>query len=169
MPKYVYFKGKGSWFRHIFQLDTAYAGPGEAGKWHIKLHPDKESLDLFKSLQTRNRLSRDDDGDYFNISRPREKEITLKDGSHKKIVWDAPKVFDKDGHPLSDSARIGNGSDITVKAELYTYNYQGKRNNAIRLDSVRIDNFIPYEAKENYLPDEAKSAEGLMDQPEPLF
>lgn len=166
---YVYFKGKGSWFKHLFQLDTMYAGPDDPGKWHIKLHPTPESLEEMKALNTRNRIMMDDDGKYFNLSRPRKKVINLKSGGKKEIIFDAPIVFDKDGHSLSESARIGNGSDITVKCELYSFNHQGKKQNAVRLESVRIDNLVPYEAKENYQPSEAKAAEGLMEQPEPLF
>lgn len=169
MANHVYFKGKGSWFRHLFQLDTMYAAPDDPGKWHLKLHPTQESLEEFKALKTKNRLMQDDDGYYINLNRPRKKTITLRTGGKKEIIFDPPKVFDKDGHPLSEDARIGNGSDVTAKCELYSYSYMGNRANAIRLESVRIDNLVPYEAKENYLPEEAKAAEGLMDQPEPLF
>lgn len=167
--EYVVFKGKGSWFRHLFQLDTLYAGPDDPGKWHIKLHPTAESLDLFKSLKLKNRLMRDDDGDYFNVNRPRKKVINLPNGGKKEIIFEAPKVFDVDGHPLTESARIGNGSDITVKCEKYSYTHNGKKSNAIRLDSVRIDNLIEYKAQDTYTAAESKAADGLMDQPKPIF
>ena len=157
--EYVYFKGKGSWFKHLFQLDE------EFGKWHVTLHFDGPSLDEFRALQLKTHLKKDDNGYFSKLSRPRKKIMR-----GKEVIFDSPKIFDKDGNPVSDSTRIGNGSDITVKCEVYAYTPPGSkvRANAIRLESVRIDNLIPF-TPSDYEPDEAKAAEGLMDQPEPLF
>lgn len=158
---YVYFKGKGSWFRHLFQLDEEYQ------RWHITIHFVPQSLDEFKALKLKTHLKKDDDGYYAKLSRPRKK--VTKAG--KEIIFDAPQVFDKDGQPWPKDKHIGNGSDITVKCELYQYQPPGgaPKANAIRLASVRIDNHVPYEPDRDYTKDEAKGAEGLTDQPAPLF
>lgn len=158
--EHVYFKGKGSWFRHLFQLDE------EFGKWHVTLHFDPESLDAFRALQLKTHLKKDDEGYFAKLSRPRKKIMR-----GKEVIFDAPKIFDKDGNPMTDSSRIGNGSDITVKCELYHYSPPGSkvRANAIRLESVRIDNLVPYTPQRDYEPDQAQAAAGLMEQPEPLF
>ena len=156
----VYFKGKGSWFRHLFDLDQEFQ------KWHVTLHFTAESLDEFRALQLRTHLKKDEDGYYAKLSRPRRKIMR-----GKEIIFDAPLVFDKDGNPITDSKNVGNGSDITVKCEVYQYTAPGSkvRANAIRLESVRIDNLVPYSPQRDYEPDQAKAAAGLMDQPEPLF
>lgn len=159
--EHVYFKGKGSWFQHLFQLDS------EFGKWHVTLHMVPESVDLFRSLKLKTHLRKDDDGYFAKLSRQQRK--VTKAG--KEIIWEAPKVFDKDGLPVAQSTHIGNGSDITVKCEVYSYTPPGgkSKENAIRLESVRIDNLIPYEPKKDYTKEEAKAAEGLTSQPAPLF
>jgi hypothetical protein len=165
MPDYVYFSGKGSWFHHLYHLDTMYAGPDDPGKWHITLHPDRQSLDLFQSLNLRNQVKSDIDGPSVKLSRPRKKVIRLKTGALKEIIFDPPKVFDNAGVPISEETKIGNGSDVTCKCELYGFNHQGRKGQAIRLESVRVDNLIPYNPPSDYLPDEAKAASGLMDHP----
>jgi hypothetical protein len=158
--QYVYFKGKGSWFRHLFQLDDEFQ------KWHITLHFDGSSLEEFRNLHLKTHLKKDDDGYYAKLSRPRKKIMR-----GKEQIFDPPQVFDVEGRPMFDSNHIGNGSDITVKCELYQYSPPGSkvRANAIRLESVRIDNLVPYTPEKDYMPDQAKAAEGLMDQPAPNF
>lgn len=159
--EYVYFKGKGSWFQHLFQLDDEFQ------KWHVTLHFIPESLDTFRGLKLKTHLKKDDDGYYAKLSRPSRK--VTKGG--KEIVFSPPKIFDKDGLPMDNGTRIGNGSDITVKCELYQYSPPGGKNkeNAIRLESVRVDNLIPYNPDKDYTKEEAKAAEGLTSQPAPLF
>lgn len=158
---HVYFKGKGSWFQHLFRLDDEFQ------KWHVTLHFTAESVDEFRALKLKTHLKKDDDGYFAKLSRPSRK-IT-KGG--KELVFSPPKVFDKDGLPMPDAARIGNGSDITVKCELYQYTPPGGKDklNAIRLESVRVDSLVPYEPKKDYTKEEAKAAEGLTSQPAPLF
>ena len=158
---YVYFKGKGSWFQHLFQLDEEYS------KWHVTLHFTPESLEEFRALKLKTHLKKDDDGYFSKLSRPSRKVLR----SGKEIVFTPPKIFDKDGMPMINGSLIGNGSDITVKCELYQYTAPGgkEKANAIRLESVRIDNLIPYEPKKDYTKEEAKAADGLTSQPAPLF
>lgn len=158
--KYIYLKGKGSWFQHLFQLDAEY------NKWNITLHFTPESLDEFRALQLKTHLKKDDDGYYAKLSRPASRVY-----GGKLTPFAPPLVFDKDGLPMKDSSLIGNGSDITVKCEVYQYTPPGgkAKANAIRMESVRIDNLIPYEPKRDYTDAQATAAEGLTDQPAPLF
>lgn len=160
---YVYFKGKGSWFQHLFILDDKFGDP----KWSVKLHFTPESLEEFRGLKLKTHLKKDDDGYYATLSR-RQRKVTR---AGKEIIWEHPQVFDKDGIPMTSADRIGNGSDITVKCEVYQYRPQPSAplENAIRLESVRIDNQVPYEPTRDYTPEQEKAAEGLRDQPEPLF
>lgn len=161
--EYVYLKGKGSWFQHFFNADSKFGDP----KWHILLHPDEESLATFKSLNTMNHLKKDDDGYYFNVSRPCRK-VTAKG---IEMVWQAPIMFDKDGVPLDSSVRIGNGSDVTLKCEVYPFTLRGSSNtkNAIRLESARLDQLVPFEGARDFTKEESKQADGLLTQPKPIF
>lgn len=162
MVEYVYFKGKGSWFQHLFQIDSEYEP-----QWNVTLHFTPESLDAFRALKLKTHLKKNDDGYYAKLSR-KVRKVTR---AGKEIIWEAPKVFDKDGLPLTKETRIGNGSDITVKCEHYQYTPPGAKakENAIRLESVRVDNLIPYEPNKDYTKEESKAAEGLTSQPAPLF
>ncbi len=159
---YVYFKGKGSWFQNLFILDTKFEP-----QWRIKCHLTADSVEDFKALKTKTHLKKDDDGYFTNFTR-KARKITR---TGKELIFEAPGVFDKDGIPMGKESRIGNGSDITVKCELYQYTPPGEKEpkNAIRLASVRIDNLIPYEAGKDYTAEQAKQAEGLTSQPAPLF
>ena len=158
--EYVYFKGKGSWANHLVIADIEY------NKWHVTLHFDQESLDKFRSLKLKTHLKKDDDGYFAKLSRPTQK---LMRG--KMTTFSPPLIFDNEGKPL-EGKLIGNGSDMTVKCELYQYSppgSKGAKENAIRLVSVRVDNLIPYEPKRDHTEEQAKAAEGLLDQPDPMF
>ena len=158
MVDYVYFKGKCSWANHLVVADS------EFNKWHVTLHFTPESLEEFRALKLRTHLKKDDDGYFAKLSRPVNKMI-----KGKLIAFLPPKIFDKDGQPYTGT--IGNGSDVTVKCEVYKYTPPGgkERLNAIRMESMRIDNLVPYEPKRDYTPAEAKAADGLTDQPPPIF
>jgi hypothetical protein len=156
---YVYFSGKGSWFNHLINADL------EFNKWHVTLHFNPESLDKFRELKLKTHLKKDDDGYYAKLSRPVTKLIR-----GKMVSFAPPKFFDKDGMPI-DGKGIGNGSDITVKCEVYKYTAPSakEKQNAIRLESVRVDNLVPYVPNRDYTKEQAAGAEGLMEQPAPLF
>ena len=157
--QYIYVQGKGSWFGNLGFLDQKY------NKWNLLFYPNDESLNTLRELNLRNTISKDDEGWKIQLGRPGSKVF-------KGIVvaFEPPKVIDKEGKPL-DANRIGNGSDCTVKLEHYTYAAPGsqKRLNAIRLESVRIDNLIPYEPKTDMSEADKALVEGLDKQPEQLF
>ena len=159
MVDYVYFNGKCSWANHLVIADQ------EFNKWHVTLHFTPESLDKFRSLKLKTHLKKDDDGYFAKLSRPTQK---LMRG--KMVTFTPPKIFDKEGKPL-ENVSIGNGSDVTVKCELYQYTPPGskQKENAIRLESMRVDNLIPYEPNRDYTAEQSKAAAGLTDQPAPLF
>jgi hypothetical protein len=137
----------------------------EFNKWHVTLHFTPESLEKFRELKLKTHLKKDDDGYFAKLSRPVSK---LMRG--KIHAFTPPQIFDKAGAPMGKTP-IGNGSDVTVKCELYKYSPPGskERLNAIRLESMRVDNLVPYEPKRDYTDEQAKAASGLADQPEPIF
>lgn len=156
--KDVYFSGKCTYAK-LVHPDDMY------NKWQLNLYFNDKSLEDFRALKLKTHLKKDDDGYFAKISCPVQKLIK---GVMKP--FQAPKVFDKEGKPM-EGILIGNGSDVTVKCELYQYSPPGskERANAIRLTSVRVDSLVPYEPKRDFTPEQAKAAEGLTDQPEPVF
>ena len=158
--EYIYVSGKTSWTKLVIP-DQKY------DKWGLRLHPDADSLEKIRELQSRglkNTVRKDDDGWYTNFSRPTKKV-------YKGIVklFEPPLVINKDGEPIAD-ASIGNGSDVTIKLEVYEHSTPGGGTAvAARLDTVRIDNLIPYEPKRDLPEPQQEQYEGMADQPERLF
>lgn len=134
--------------------------------WSITLHPDAESLEVLRELQSKglkNMMKKDDDGYYMQFRRDPSK---LMRG--KVVSFKSPRVIDKDGAPM-DGGRIGNGTDATVRLEVYTFKPPaGGHAVAARWDSLRVLNLIPFEPGRDY-PDAISvvEAESLRDAPKP--
>lgn len=157
----VYLQGKVSWVKYITP-DPLY------NKWSVTLHPDTESLEKIRDLQSqgvKNLVKKDEDGYYVSFSRPTERKI-----KGKVIGMTAPVVLNAEGVPL-DGVAIGNGSDGTVKLEVYSHSTpSGGKAKAARWAGLKIDNLIPFNKDTDY-PDPAQRelAEGLEDQPKPIW
>lgn len=153
-----YVQGKLSWVR-VVKPDLTY------NCWTVNLHPTAESLEKIREWQSqglKNQIKKDDDGWYTkfrcNVSRER------KDGT----IWtfEPPKVVDKDGRPM-DGSIIGNGSDGTVKLEVYEHGTPGGgKAIAARLVGLRVDNLIPFNPDEDYTEKEAADVKELREQKE---
>ena len=156
----VYVKGKISWVRHIT--------PNKWDKWSVTLHPDAESLEKIRDLQSegiKNVIKKDDDGYYVAFSRPTT--IELRKGQVTGVT--PPVVTHVDGTPMEGVA-IGNGSDGIVKLEVYTHpTPNGGRAKAARWAALRIDNLIPFNTETQYTEGEKELVSGLKEQPEPMF
>lgn len=159
--EFIYLQGKGSWARLV--------KPNKWDKWAIQLHPNTESLEKIRELQAegiKHQLKKDEDGYFINIGRPTVKTY-VKTG--QTIAFTPPEVVDKDGVPM-DGQTIGNGSDVTLKVEVYSHNTPGggKAKN-IRLEAVKVDNLIPFNPDRDFNKFEKEAVEGLSDQKEQLF
>ena len=157
--EYIYVRGKGSWLR--------LSKPDQWDNWSVTLHPDTESLENIRDLQAegmKNTLKKDDDGYFTKFRRP----VTKKVGNFVK-TFTPPEVIDKNGQPL-DGLKVGNGSDLTLKLEVYQHPTPGGgRAKAARLESVRVDNLVEFNPNTDFTEDEAEAVSGLKDQPTPLF
>ena len=177
--EWVYFSGKGSWFNKLTTPDMEY------GNWQIKLNFNDESYQKFMKLKEPledgtegilNEIKQDEEGFFHVFKRPIKKEYKDRNNVTQTIFFEPPVVLDgtkgKDvePQPWDKKVGIGNGSDITVKAEVYKYNkpFRKGKGRAIRLFSVLIENLIPYEQKD-FNPEQKKAAEGLNEQPRQLF
>jgi hypothetical protein len=167
MPKFTkktrheYVSGKLSWVR-VVKPDLGYEPA-----WTATIYPNTESLEKIREWQTeglKNVLKKNDDGYYTRfkclVSRPR------KDGT----VWtfEPPTVIDKDGRPM-DGNIIGNGSDGTLKLEVYEHNTPGGgKAIAARLVGVRVDSLVEFNPDSDYAEGEDTTQE-LRAQKSALF
>lgn len=158
---FEYVQGKASWVR-IVKPDLTY------NCWSITIHPTPDSLDKIRDWQAeglKNMLKKDEDG--YNVKFRCDVSKRRKDGS----VWTflQPEAVDKDGKPM-DGSIIGNGSDVTLKLEVYEHGTPGGgKAKAARLVGVRVDNLVPFDPEKDFRPEEKARVEGLAEQPEQLF
>lgn len=154
-----YFSGKGKWVR--------VSSPDPWGNYKIDLYPNAASLEKIKKLKDeglKNQLRKDDDGYFITIRRPSSKLIR-----GKVIAFTPPQLLKPDGTPLTGIS-VGNGSDVTVKVDVYAFTSpQGAKGKAIRLDAVRVDNLVPFDAKADFAADQKEQIGELQSQPEPVF
>lgn len=164
--KSIYLSGKVKWAR-VHKPDTAFGNT----KWSILLYPDTASLDKIRELQAqglKNVLKKDEDGYNMTFSRPTEKTFRgVKTALTPPEILDASKPLPGGGYaPLKEE--VGNGSDVTVKLAYYDYPVPaspGKRGVAVRFESLRVDNLIPFQKTADFPEERRKLVEGLVDQP----
>lgn len=151
-----YLQGKVSWFRPKV--------PNKWNKWSAQLHPNAEALELIRDLQAqglKNQLKKDEDGYFLNVSRP----VTKETQTGKILSFEPVKVFDAAGAPFDGN--VGNGSDATLKVEVYEHGTPGGGTaKAMRWVSARIDNLIPFNPDKDLNEFEKTASDGLKDQPE---
>ena len=157
----VYVRGKGSYI-YAYVPDQQFEKPA----WKITLHPDDASLATIQQLKKegmKNWEKRDDDGTYFTFKRP---VTVLNKKSGKDISLSPPVVLDHEGQPFTGP--IGNGSDVTVKLEVYSHNTPGGgKAKAARFAALRIDSLVPFETKRDFTDTQKEVVGGLADQPKP--
>lgn len=138
-------KGKGKWTK-VFLPDSTFGDPA----WKTDLYMDAANVEAFKALKVKNKVYRDDDGDFVHLKRDVEK--TMKG---QKVTFSPPIVSNKDGTPFTGNS-IGNGSDLTVTLEYYSW--PGRPGvlpgYGIRLHSLQVDNLVPYQ------PNKVKEVDG---------
>jgi hypothetical protein len=152
--RYINFSGKAKWIRVV--------QPNKFDKWSLDLYLKREDIDRYRELKTKNRIKKDEEGEYITMSRP----VKMK-RLGKEVALLPPTVTDKDGTPMPN-ANIGNGSEITVTLEYYPYSPPGKteKEYACRLLAVRVDNLIPY-ATDSYTETELRATAELKKTPPP--
>jgi len=157
----IFIQGKLSWVK--VQV------PDEWGKWKVTVHPNAASLDKIRDLQAeglKNVLKKDEDGYFVSFSRPTQKMM-----KGKVIGLTPPELLMADGKTPLQGVLVGNGSDGTVKLEVYQHGTPGGgKAKAARLVSIRVDNLIPFEINRDFDRDQKEKVAGLEEvPPEPLF
>lgn len=157
--EYIYIQGKVSWFRPKV--------PNKWNKWSVQIHPNQKGLEVIRDLQAqgiKNQLKKDDDGYFTTFSRP----VTKETAAGRILSFTPVEVFDRDGNPFDGN--VGNGSDATLKLEVYSHNTPGGgKAKAVRWQSARIDNLVPFNPEKDLNDFEKEASEGLKEQPEQLF
>lgn len=158
-------RGKCKW-AHVTRLNRYDA-------WSIELWPIQEDLERLRELQAKgmkNTMRKDDDGYNIRFKREPKKEIRLRTGEMKTLIFAPPTVTMSDGSPLPQGVSIGNGSDVTVLLEVYEHATPGGGSAvAARLDGVRVDNLIPFDPTSDYTDDEKELVSPIVSQPEHIF
>lgn len=167
--EYHYFQGK-SMYSKILKPDLEYRNWNQP----VILTP-KSYEDFMKLKEPRDEgdgkragilteCKKTEDGYMVTFKRPMEKTY-----GGKSQAFAPPVVLNADGTPWESGKLIGNGSDVTVKVELYGYTQPvtKKKGSAIRMESVRVDNLVPYEMKKDFSDVELQQASGLSEQPAP--
>lgn len=157
--EYVYLQGKAKWAR--------LAQPDPWGNWKITLYLTPDSYNKMNELKmegVKNTIRKDEDGYHVVLRRPQQKMM-----KGKVIGLAPPEVINPDQTPLRDML-IGNGSDVTVKLEVYEHGTpSGGKAKAARLMGVRVDNLVPFVVTRDFEEDQEKSIRGLNEQPPQLW
>lgn len=161
---YEFFQGKIKWAR----LERV----NDWGKWTCVLYPNAKSLERLRELQAegvKNVIKKDDDGYFTTFSRPNTKLLKGKIIAFEpvKVVW---KITPENPQGEPYVGIIGNGSDCTLKVEVYTHGTPGGgKAKAARLFSIRIDTLVPFNPDTQFSQADKVAVEGLSNQPEQLF
>ncbi len=165
---FITLQGKCTW-NYLTMPDAQFGEP----KYKIKLYPDAASYEKILKLKEppaiMNVIGKDDDGYFINISRP----VTINNRG-KMQALPLPQILDGK-NPLPNGgfapldARVGHGSDVTVKCEVRSYNTKAKTaGRSLRLTAVRVDNLVPFNT-DNFTDTEKKTIEGLAETPEQVW
>jgi hypothetical protein len=158
----LFLKGKAKW--------VTTTKTNEWGKWTMVLYPNPESLELIRELQgqgVKNVIKKDEDGYYVRLSRNNEFKFNGKiKGNTPPVVFDGSRPLPDGGYAIVQGL-VGNGSDVTVKMEVYSHRVPGspgKMAKAMRWESVRVDTLVPY-SKVDYDADTNKQLAGFEETP----
>lgn len=162
--EYLYFAGKCKWAK--LQV------PDKWQKWCITLYPNPESLARLKTMKLKNPIKVDpkypEEGECITFSRPVSKTFR---GKVQGFAPPAVIMKNQEGVDMMEpNLMIGNGSDVTVQIEYYSYETpQKEKGYAARLNKVRVDNLVPFAPRSDLNEEEADAVAGLAKQPEQLF
>lgn len=129
-----YFSGKCKWAK-VFKPDERY------NKFSIDVALTGKQLEEFNKLGLRGKPKIDEEGNHWVTFRRDPASQVYKSG--ERVPAGPPSVSDPDGN--SFSGIIGNGSDVTVKIQVYSWeNKQYGKGMGSRLEAVRVDNLVEY-------------------------
>lgn len=134
-----YFSGTCKWAK-VYKPDMKFEP-----QYTIDLYMDDESWDSYADSGLRLKKKEDEDGEYVGFRR----KVA---GPEWKPDMGPPTVIDAKGNEFKEL--IGNGSKVTIKVDVY----DTKMGKGHRLETVRVDEHVKYEApkEEPEVEDEPK-------------
>jgi hypothetical protein len=129
-----YFTGECKWAR-VQTPDEKYK------KYSIDVKLDEKAMYEYGNLKLK--------------GKPREGFVTFSSYPDKKNGGPAkkPEVVDAEGNPCD--ALIGNGSNVTVKVETYSYNNEYGKGNGSRLVAVKVNELKEYVKEAAVVPQDS--------------
>lgn len=134
--KYIDIKGRCKWAK-VWKPDQKYK------KYSIDLCPDAESKELLKTLGLQNKYKMVEGEEYITFRRDPNQSVFKGDD---RVPAGAPQVLGVD--PNVD---IGNGSDVTVRIAVYSYDNSYGKGTGSRLEKVMVNNLVEYKPNETSL------------------
>ena len=125
MSKTVYFEGPCAWA----QLQKT----DKFGNYSIQLYLDPDNLALYTKQGLAAEVKEDERGKFVRFKRV---PVRVKNG--KPIEFGAPRVFNRDGQPITEL--IGNGSKVICKVTIY----DTPKGRSSTLEAVQVSELIPY-------------------------
>ena len=134
--RYVDLKGKAKWAK-VWKPDTKY------DKYSIDLCPDEERRKIIDELGLKSSFKTDSVSGEEYMSFRRDPNHTIFTGKDTRGPAGAPTVMgvDKD-------TPIGNGSDVTIRLAVYSYDNKFGKGTGSRLEKILVNTLVPFEAKE---------------------
>ena len=136
--------------------------------WSTTLYLTPESYNQFVDLKAgsdgvegiMNDIKKDEDGYYVTLRRPWARKY-----KGVEVAFSPPIILGPDNMPWPGEKALGSGSDLTCKCEYYTFKpqFKPKRGSAIRLVSVRVEDYVPFEGTRDFTSDEQQQVKGLTD------
>lgn len=127
-----YFSGPCRWAK-VHSPDKMY------NKYSIDVQLEGDELKKFKEIKLRNSVK--DDG-WVTFRRDPNHTVYV---NGEKVPAGAPKIVDPSGNLVPDL--IGNGSTVTIKISVYSYNNVHGKGKGSRLEQVRVDKLEKYEGQ----------------------
>jgi hypothetical protein len=118
----------------------------EWGKFSTRFYPDNKSLEEMKKLAIKNTWSTDEDGEFTNVSCPKEKDYRGRKIINKIVVIGP----DGNDHYSDVHGFVGDGSDVELWIDYYDHPIAGsmRRGHAIKWTGMKIINLAPPYTKE---------------------
>ena len=137
--RYVDLKGKCKWAK-VWKPDTKY------DKYSIDLCPDEASRKIIDELGLKSSFKQDQSTGEEYMSFRRDPNHTVFTGKDQRGPAGAPKVLgiDKD-------VPIGNGSDVTIRLAVYSYDNKFGKGTGSRLEAVHVNSLVEFQAQEKSL------------------
>lgn len=135
----LFFKGKTKWAR-------VHKPSENFETYEVPVYMDKKELKRYQDSGMQLQIREDEDGSFVTFKRKHAEFNGLK---KEQVINGRPGInILKDGAYVPFDGLIGNGSEVTVKVEVYDTPGRGKGKKGHRLLAVGVDKLVEYVAKE---------------------